>query len=99
MTVIPVVDGVRLSDLTADFERSSGYFPVGECAGLVLQNFEFGPAAKYLIGDVESSTHRLFLQWRRSWTREPGVALHSQKALPHRPSSNWIPETPPSHRS
>lgn len=62
MTVIPVVDGVRLSDLAADFERSSGYSPAGGYAGMVLQNFEFGPMAKYLVGDVQEL----------SFWREPG---------------------------
>ncbi len=52
MTLLPVVDGIRLSDLAADFERSSGYSPAGGYAGLALQNFDFGPIAKYLVGDV-----------------------------------------------
>ncbi|EYR63380.1 hypothetical protein N866_01090 [Actinotalea ferrariae CF5-4] len=48
--VEPVVGGTPLRDLVAAFEREEGHEPAGGYAGLVLEHFDFGDLAAYLVG-------------------------------------------------
>ncbi len=55
LAVMPVLDGVRLTDLIERFERSHHYEPAGGYAGLVPSHFNFGPLDHYFMGANSSS--------------------------------------------
>jgi hypothetical protein len=43
ISIVPVVNGVRLAGLIEEFERARMYEPSGGYAGLVPDHFNFGP--------------------------------------------------------
>jgi hypothetical protein len=49
-SILPVVDGVRLTDLIAEFERARHYEPTGGYAGLVPSFFRLGRLDEYFMG-------------------------------------------------
>lgn len=49
--VAPHVDGVALTELVEQFERSSAYTdPAGGYGGLVIDYYQFGPLDSYFLG-------------------------------------------------
>lgn len=48
-SVVPVLNGVRLTNLIEGFERAHHYEPAGGYAGLVPSNFNFGPLDQYFM--------------------------------------------------
>lgn len=66
-SILPVVNGVRLTDLVAEFERASQYEPAGGYAGLVPRFFRLGRLDEYFMG---VSTDPAFLDrgyWLLGW--------------------------------
>jgi hypothetical protein len=57
-SILPVVNGVRLTDLVAEFEGASQYQPAGGYAGLVPRFFSLGRLDEYFMG---GSTDPAFL--------------------------------------
>jgi len=50
-SIVPVVNGVHLTTLAAEFERTQHYDdPSGGYAGLVPEYFKFGPLDRYFMG-------------------------------------------------
>jgi hypothetical protein len=49
LSIVPLVDGVRLTDLIGEFERARSFEPAGGYAGLVPSNFNFGPLDHYFM--------------------------------------------------
>ncbi len=50
LSIVPAVDGVRLTDLVAEFERTHHYEPAGGYAGLVPSFFRLGRVDEYFMG-------------------------------------------------
>ncbi len=57
LSIVPLVDGVRLTKLIEDFERACRFEPAGGYAGLVPCNFNFGPLDQYFMA---ASTEPIF---------------------------------------
>lgn len=53
-SIVPAVNGIRLTDLVAEFEGAHQYEPSGGYAGLVPAYFKFGPLDEYFLGRGES---------------------------------------------
>jgi hypothetical protein len=49
-SIVPGVNGVRLADLVAEFERAHQYEPAGGYAGLVPSYFRLGRPDEYFMG-------------------------------------------------
>jgi hypothetical protein len=71
--VVPVVDGVRLTDLVRDFERRAGYEPSGGYGGVAHVLSRFGPVEGYYLGVATEWLFEGYLEIL-SWAgcREPG---------------------------
>jgi hypothetical protein len=48
--LVPMIGAVTLIDLVTDFEQAGNLRPVGGYAGLVLEHYEFGDPADFLLG-------------------------------------------------
>jgi hypothetical protein len=48
-SIVPIVNGVRLTTLIEEFERERLYEPVGGYAGIVPTHFNFGPLDQYFF--------------------------------------------------
>jgi len=48
-SIVPIVNGVRLTVLVEEFERERNYEPVGGYAGIVPTHFNFGPLDQYFL--------------------------------------------------
>lgn len=48
-SIMPIVNGVRLTALIEEFERERLYEPVGGYAGIVPSHFNFGPLDLYFL--------------------------------------------------
>ena len=48
-SIVPIVNGVRLTALVEQFERECNYEPAGGYAGIVPTNFNFGPLDQYFL--------------------------------------------------
>jgi hypothetical protein len=55
--VVPVIDGVRLDQMVANFENARDFDPSGGYGGLVIDSFNFGDFGAYFHGAVD---HRYF---------------------------------------
>jgi len=53
-TIIPHIDGIPLTCLISDFEKSMKFEPVGAYGGLIPDFFEYGPLDKYFGGESDS---------------------------------------------
>jgi hypothetical protein len=51
LSIVPTVNGIRLTQLIEDFERSHNYEPTGGYAGLVPDHFKFGPLERYFMAE------------------------------------------------
>jgi len=51
--LIPVVDGISLTQLVADYESAHGMVPSGGYAGLIPAHFNFGDLTAYYLGQSE----------------------------------------------
>ena len=54
LSIVPVVNDIRLTQLIEDFERGHNYQPTGGYAGLVPGHFNFGPLEKYFLAETPS---------------------------------------------
>jgi hypothetical protein len=63
--LLPRVDDVSLVDLVSGYEHAAGFDVPGAYAGLVLNRFNFGDLAAYLLGRPESAY----------WTKAGAIAL------------------------
>jgi len=64
LSIVPIVNGVRLTALIEEFERGSLYEPVGGYAGIVPTHFNFGPLDQYFMASSSDSIfpdHRCYL--------------------------------------
>jgi hypothetical protein len=48
-SIVPIVNGVRLTALVEQFERECHYEPLGGYAGIVPTHFDFGPLDQYFL--------------------------------------------------
>jgi hypothetical protein len=48
-SIVPIVNGIRLTALVEEFERQHLYEPVGGYAGMVPTHFNFGPIDQYFL--------------------------------------------------
>src|SRR6266700_4096278 len=55
--VVPVIDGVPMTDLVAAFEESRHFDPVGGYGGLVPQFFNYGSLDQYFNGCFEQGSY------------------------------------------
>ncbi|MEN3615866.1 hypothetical protein AAH979_41060 [Plantactinospora sp. ZYX-F-223] len=53
--LLPYVDDVSLVDLISGYERAAGFDVPGAYAGVVLDHFNFGDLASYLVGQPDST--------------------------------------------
>jgi hypothetical protein len=49
LSIVPIVNGVRLTALVEEFEREHNYEPAGGYAGIVPAHFNFGPLDQYFL--------------------------------------------------
>jgi hypothetical protein len=56
-SIVPIVNGVRLTALVEQFERERDYEPAGGYAGIVPSHFNFGPLDLYFLA---TSSDNLF---------------------------------------
>ena len=49
--VVPTIDGTALTDLVAEFESNRHLEPAGGYGGIVPQLYNYGPLARYLMGE------------------------------------------------
>lgn len=54
-SVMPRVNGIRLANLVAEFERVRQYEPAGDYGGLVPAHFNFGPLDQYFLATIAGS--------------------------------------------
>ena len=54
LSLLPVLNGVRLTKLVEDFDLQKGHQPAGGFAGLVHRSFDFGLWDRYFMGEVRS---------------------------------------------
>lgn len=54
--VVPVIDGVALTDLVTAFERSHHLDPAGGYGGIVPQFYNYGPLDSYLMGQFSADS-------------------------------------------
>lgn len=54
-SIVPIVNGVRLTILAEEFERAHRYDPAGGYAGIVPQHFNFGPLDRYFMAEAAGS--------------------------------------------
>jgi hypothetical protein len=52
-SIVPVLNGVHLTRLIEDFERSHGFEPVGGYVGLVPTAFNYGRLDVYFMGETD----------------------------------------------
>jgi hypothetical protein len=52
-SIVPVLNGVYLTQLIEDFERAHGFEPAGGYAGLVPTFFNYGPLDLYFMGEAD----------------------------------------------
>src|SRR5579863_9305503 len=52
LSIIPVVNGGRLTELIEEYERGRKFEPLGGYAGLVPSNFKFGPLDLYFLAET-----------------------------------------------
>ena len=52
--IIPILNGVPLTDMILLFERENGYAPAGGYGGLIPDYFKYGPLDRYFLGDFVS---------------------------------------------
>ncbi|SKA95663.1 hypothetical protein SAMN06295879_2056 [Agreia bicolorata] len=50
VSLVPEIDGTRLTELVADFEAGFSDSPTGGYGGIVPQHFKFGDLSKYYLG-------------------------------------------------
>jgi len=98
----PTLNGVSLCDLVSEFEAAEGFDVVGGYDGLVLDNFNFGDLAKYLLGRAGPKQRRgvvallgcdcgEFYCWplEARVTVDQGRAVWDQFKQPHRPERDY----------
>ena len=56
-TVLPVINGLSLTQMISDFERQHGYHPAGGYQGIIPQRFEYGPLEKYFFGEYAMDSY------------------------------------------
>lgn len=54
LSVVPVVNGVRLTKLVESYDLAIGNLPAGEFAGLVSSSFNFGAWDRYFMAEATS---------------------------------------------
>jgi hypothetical protein len=57
-SVMPMIEGIRLTELIEKFERSRGYEPAGGYAGLVPSRINLGPLYEYFMAESPSESTR-----------------------------------------
>lgn len=55
--IIPILNGVPLTDMILLFERENGYAPAGGYGGLIPDYFKYGPLDRYFLGDFEENSY------------------------------------------
>lgn len=66
LSVSPLVNGLRLTHLIAEFEKSQKYEPPGSYAGIIPEWFNYGALDKYFLGEAEGDSY---------WSKLGGVYL------------------------
>jgi len=56
-SIVPVLDGIQLTAMIEDFERSHGYEPLGGYAGLVPTAYKYGPLDLYFMGETNKENY------------------------------------------
>lgn len=51
LSIVTVVDDIRLTKLIGEFERNRSYQPTGGYAGRVPDHFNFGPLERYFMAE------------------------------------------------
>ncbi len=57
LSVVPLVNEVRLTLMIEEFERERNYEPAGGYAGLVPSAFNFGPLDRYFMAETRSEAY------------------------------------------
>jgi hypothetical protein len=52
LSIVPVLNGIPLTRMIVDFERSHGFEPAGDYGGLVPTWFNYGPLDVYFLGEA-----------------------------------------------
>jgi hypothetical protein len=58
LSIVPILNGVRLTALVEQFERECHYEPAGGYAGIVPTQFNFGPLDQYFLA-INADRHWL----------------------------------------
>lgn len=56
-SIMPVVDGMHLSERVAAFERGQQFEPAGGYGGLIPQWFKYGALDRYFLGEFEKDSY------------------------------------------
>jgi len=69
LAIVPVLNGLRLTELIEDVEQHHFYEPSGGYAGLVPSHFDFGPLDDYFMGASSIPTFKRgsLLAWLPMW--------------------------------
>jgi hypothetical protein len=57
ISITPLVGGVPLTQLIANFEKAKEYDPAGSYAGIVPVLFRYGPLDEYFLGESEPDSY------------------------------------------
>jgi hypothetical protein len=99
VSVVPTIDGARLTDIVHSYERTRGYVPTDAYGGLIPSWFNFGPLEQHHEGRGFCAPQAVVLGcecggwgcWPLlvSVTTEAGSVTWSEFSQPHRPSANY----------
>lgn len=53
LVLTPVINGVPLTKLVAEFEAKHGFEPAGAYDGIVPDHFNYGPLEQYFLGETK----------------------------------------------
>lgn len=53
VSITPCIDGVRLSNLVAEYEIENSFVPSGGYGGIIPEYFNYGPLDQYFLGHNE----------------------------------------------
>lgn len=103
--LMPCIDGGRLADLVAEFEKASGFNdPAGGYGGIVPSYFNLGPLSDYFLGqqkpvdgDEPGEIYALFCDCGEAgcWPLMAHVRIEGERVLwdrfgqPHRPNRDY----------
>jgi hypothetical protein len=99
VSVVPTIDGIRLTEIVHDFELSKGYLPAGAYGGLIPWFFNFGPLDQHYEGRGFCAPQAVVLgcecgEWGcwpllASVTADAGSVTWSEFSQSHRPGWDY----------